>query len=162
MSPFNWLDANVLIQAHRYYYRFNIAPGFWAALEANARADKLRSPQKVLDIEIAINKDPLADWSKKIGTVLFVPDGKDEQLAVGQITAHVLGKYPRAQADVFLAKADPWVIAHALVNRGTVVTLETRVPDNSQTPKIPNVCDQFGIESINTFELLSRLGVTLS
>jgi hypothetical protein len=162
MPPFNWLDANVFIQAHRHYYGFNIAPGFWTALEAHARADELRSPQKVLDIEIAINKDPLADWAKQIGTELFVPDGKEEQLAVGKISAHVLGKYPRAQADLFLGKADPWVIAHALVDKGTVVTLETKVPDNSQTPKIPNVCDQFGIESIDTFELLSRLGVKLT
>jgi hypothetical protein len=161
MPPFNWLDANVFIQAHRHYYRFNIAPGFWAALEAHARTDELRSPQKVLDIEIAINKDVLADWAKKIGSALFVPDGKEEQLAVGKISAYVLGKYPRAQADPFLAKADPWVIAHALVDKGTVVTHENKVPDNSQVPKIPNVCDQFGIESINTFELLDRLGVKL-
>jgi hypothetical protein len=96
-----------------------------------------------------------------MGSVLFVSDGKDEQAAVGAITVYVLGKYPRAQADLFLAKADPWVIAHALVDKGTVVTHENRVADNSSVPKIPNVCDHFGIESINTFELLIRLGVKL-
>src|SRR5271154_1321125 len=101
MPRFNWLDANVFIQAHRHYYRFNIAPGFWAALEARARSNELRSPQKVLDIEIAINRDVLADWAKQIGSALFVPDGKDEQSAVGQISAYVLSKYPRAQANLF-------------------------------------------------------------
>lgn len=161
MPPFYWLDANVFIQAHRNYYRFNIVPGFWAALESHARTGELRSPQKVLDIEIAINNDQLADWSKAIGAALFVPDGKDEQQAVGKITAYVLNKYPRAQANLFLAKADPWVIAHALIDKGTVVTHESRVPDDSQVPKIPNVCDQFGIKTINTFELLDRLGVRL-
>jgi hypothetical protein len=161
MPSFYWLDANVFIQAHRYYYRFQIAPGFWTALEANARADKLRSPQKVLDVEIAINRDALATWTRQLASILFVPDGKDEQQAVGQISQHVLGKYARAYADPFLAKADPWVIAHALVNNGIIVTQERREAPSYPKPKIPNVADYFGVKSVDTFEFLDRLGVKL-
>jgi hypothetical protein len=115
----------------------------------------------VLDVEIAINRDALATWTRQLASILFVPDGKDEQQAVGQISQHVLGKYARAYADPFLAKADPWVIAHALVNNGIIVTQERREAPSYPKPKIPNVADYFGVKSVDTFEFLDRLGVKL-
>lgn len=161
MPSFYWLDSNVLMEAHHRYYSFDIAPGFWTSLEVHAKSDALRSPQNVLD-EITEQKDVLATWAKALGGELFVQAGKDEQLAVGTISQYVLGKYPQSAANVFLGKADPWVIAHALINQGTVVTQEVRVDANSKKVKIPNVCDQFKVPCINTYDLLRRLKVKLN
>lgn len=160
MPQFYWLDSNVLIEAHRRYYSFDIAPGFWASIEAHAKAGALRSPQNVLD-EIAESKDALTTWAKGLGSDLFVQAAKDEQQAVGNISQYVLGAYPQPEANSFLARADPWVIAHALINQGTVVTQEVRVAANSQKVKIPNVCDQFKVPCISTYDLLRRLNVKL-
>ena len=74
---------------------------------------------------------------------------------------HVSGRYERNQAGLFLAKADPWLTAHAIAGGGKVVTQETRVGDNSRRVKIPNVCDFFGVESLNVYEMLRELGATI-
>ena len=71
-------------------------------------------------------------------------------------------RYPDNQARRrFLDRADPWVIAHAGVDGGTVVTSEVRVPENSGKVKIPNVCDQLQVpvRSINVYQMLRELGV---
>jgi hypothetical protein len=115
MPPFHWLDSNVLMEAHRRYYSFDIAPGFWSALVTCAEADVLRSPLNVLK-EIQESKDVLRKWAEAEGRKLFVQAKKGEQRAVGDISQYVLDNYEPAHAKEFLAKADPWVIGHALGN----------------------------------------------
>jgi hypothetical protein len=149
------------MEAHRRYYSFDIAPGFWSALVAHANADAIRSPVNVLR-EIQEGKDVLKRWSQTEGRKLFVQAQKNEQDAVGTISQYVLDNYRFAEAQAFLAKADTWVIGHALVDGGVVVTQEQKVTSASKKVKIPNVCDHFGIEWCDTFELLKRLKVTLS
>ena len=60
----------------------------------------------------------------------------------------------------FLAKADPWLIAHAIASGGKVVTQETRAGENSRRAKIPNVCDFFGVEAMNMDDMLRELGAS--
>jgi hypothetical protein len=160
MPPLYFLDSNVLIEASNRYYSFDIAPGFWTSIEGHASAGTISSPQSVL-VEIEENEDDLTSWAKGQGSILFVISGKDEQKAVGEISEYVLKTYSKSEANAFLAKADPWVIAHALVGKGTVVTQEKHVPPNSQKAKIPNVCDHFNVPWIDTFKLLRDLNVQL-
>jgi uncharacterized protein DUF4411 len=159
--PYYWLDSNVMMEAHRRYYGFDIAPGFWNALENFAKSDILRSPVGVLK-EILVGKDELTKWAKKLENQLFVKSGQQEQQAVGNISQQVLAVYPQFEASRFLAKTDPWVIAHALIDGGTVVTQEILAAGNSQKVKIPNVCNQFNVPWISTYELLRQLKVKLN
>jgi hypothetical protein len=161
MPQFHWLDSNVLMEAHRRYYSFDIAPGFWSALVTHTEADRLRSPLNVLK-EIEESKDAPTKWAQGAGRKLFVQAKKDEQQAVGQISQYVLENYEHAQAQAFLAKADPWVVGHALVDKGIVVTQERKVSASSKRVKIPNVCEHFGIECFDTFALLKKLNVKLN
>lgn len=50
-------------------------------------------------------------------------------------------------------QADPYLIAHALLNNFVIVTAETRVQPpiqkNRKKDKIPNVCDHYGVEYIH-------------
>lgn len=83
------------------------------------------------------------------------------QEAYRDVVAHVVQRYPDNQARRrFLDRADPWVIAHAIAEGGAVVTLEMRDPEISQQVKIPNVCDQLNVRSINTYQMLRELGVS--
>lgn len=162
MAKFYWLDSNVLMEAHQNYYSFDIAPGFWSSLESHTTSGSLRSSVHVLkEILEGKEKDALKNWAKGKGRALFVKDGKDEHEAVGMISHYVLENYPQPEAVFFLSKADPWVVAHALVNKGIVVTQETLAGPNSSKVKIPNVCGQFKVEWINTYNLLRRLKVAL-
>ena len=56
--------------------------------------------------------------------------------------------------------ADPWVIAHAINEKATVVTKEEKVTAlNSKKIKIPNVCENMGVRWINDFEFINELGI---
>jgi hypothetical protein len=56
--------------------------------------------------------------------------------------------------------ADPWVIAHAINEKATVVTKEEKVTAlNSKKIKIPNVCDNLDIRWINDFQLIHELEI---
>lgn len=107
-------------------------------------------------------QDDLAAWAQeRRASSLFVEPGVPVQEAFGNIVAYVTHQYPDTDATRrFLDRADPWVIAHAVVDGGTVVTLEIEVPANSRKVKIPNVCNQLGIRSINTYQMLRELGVS--
>ncbi len=49
--------------------------------------------------------------------------------------------------------------AYARVHNMTVVTLETFDANIKRRVKLPNVCRQFGVEYVNTFEMLRRIGI---
>lgn len=67
------------------------------------------------------------------------------------------GDYNAGSRDNFIAKADPWIIAKASVLGATVVSHESRLESTTKKVKVPNVCDQFGVSCISTFDLLRTL-----
>ena len=62
----------------------------------------------------------------------------------------------------FADGADGWLIAYARAEKATqLVTQEQFRPDVKRRIPITNVCRQFKLEWIDTFEMLRRLGVSL-
>ncbi len=58
----------------------------------------------------------------------------------------------------FASVADGWVLAYASGNGLVVVTHEQFAPDARRKVPIPNVCVEFDIEYMSTFEMLRDLG----
>ena len=166
------MDTSVFTEANRRYYGFDIAPGFWAAIENNINNGKIVSPTKVKK-EIEKGKDQLVTWVKCMAGGLFVePD--DRILENMQVVANFIeNNYENAShKSEFLGNADPWVIAQAKAYELIVVTAEARNPNESESInrvtqkingqiKIPNVCEGLKVPWIDTFELLRRLNVRL-
>jgi len=155
------LDTNVFIQAKNMYYAFPICPGFWDSLLGHHDAGDLCSIDDVRH-EILRGKDDLADWVKpKVPPGFFANTG-DQTVrdAYRKIIGWVQGNanyLDEAKAD-FAAAADGWLIAYALHNDMVVVTYEQ--PQNTRTKvKIPNVCEEFGVDYKDTFYMLKTLGV---
>ena len=90
---------------------------------------------------------------------MFVAPPEDVQKAYGLIADYTIEKYSqrRPKANAFLSGADGWIIAHAKCDEGIVVSHESRVDKTSLTPKIPNVCTEFGVPCIGLAEMLTRL-----
>jgi hypothetical protein len=61
----------------------------------------------------------------------------------------------------FADDADGWVIAYAEHNGLVVVTQEVYNPDVKTKVPIPNVCREFNVEYVNTFDMLRELGIKL-
>jgi Domain of unknown function (DUF4411) len=160
--PRFWLDADVLIQSKNGLYSFEIAPPFWSFLDEQVRIGNICSSTKIYDeiLKREDKGDKLTLWAKNRKTSgMFAVPPRDVQKTYGQIADYTLEKYSqrRAKAAEFLSGGDGWIIAHAKCAGGTVVSHETRVDRSSLTPKIPNVCTQFGVPCIGLAEMLTKL-----
>lgn len=152
------LDANTFIEAKNRYYSMAICPGYWQwILQSNQNAG-VASIQFVKD-ELTNGNDDLAQWAKD-HSHLFIPN--DDELTqqyyiqVVQYVMKLQGMKLGAQ-DEFLRGADPWLIAKAIVTRATIVTHEKLDRNIKRKILIPNVCENFGVKYIDTFDLLHDL-----
>jgi hypothetical protein len=92
--------------------------------------------------------DALAKWVKtRKQKGLCVHATNPVQLEFRKVADYVDTTYSRPKSEEFLSGADPWVVAHTLHLPGTVVTQES----------IPIVCQHFGIECVDTFQMLEWL-----
>lgn len=160
-----WVDANVFIEAKNKYYAFDIAPGFWEGVKDGVRSGRVRSPMKVYD-EIAKGKDELATWAGAAKAALAAFFAFQDQAVSQRYTAladqiSANNAYCSGSVAKFLGGADLWVVSFAAERGGAVVTQETAAPANSRQVKIPNICQRCRLQSINTFEMIRRLGIRL-
>lgn len=155
------LDANVLIQAWQKYYSPELCPDYWANLNELGKAERIFIPNAVRD-EIIRTEDDLSNWLKQ------------SSIPIKQITEpvtialqNIYSSDPKHKFLVDNTKArslaDPWIIAHSIVEGATVVTKEEKVTQlNSKRIKIPNVCDNMNVRWINDFEFLREVGIRFS
>jgi len=156
------LDTSVFIGAKNRYYGFNLCPGFWKALIAEHKSERVFSIDKVRD-ELAGKGDRLSDWAKDT-----VPDTffkKTEDQAIIRIFQRMVAwvnsepQFMQAAKAEFASAADGWLIAFAKVRGLIVVTHEEYAPDVQKKVPMPNVCLEFDVDYINTFEMLEDLKV---
>lgn len=129
-------------------------------MEQAAKDGLIRSPISVYT-ELAKCQDQLSRWAARMRSRLFVRPDRHVQQCFGQIASLVQSAYEPPYSAKFLDGADPWVIAHALDGKGTVVTHEISVASNSKEVKIPNVCDRVGVQCIDPYSAFRKLGLRL-
>ena len=158
------LDANVFIEASKRYYSFSVCPGFWKALIAQHKNSRVFSIDRVLD-ELADEGDQLSDWSRTTVPDTFFKNTQDQAVieAFQEMVKWVNSEpqfTPAAKAEFAdLDNADGWVIAYAKANGLIVVTHEEYAPDAQKKVPMPNVCLEFNVDNVNTFEMLEDLKV---
>ena len=150
------LDANVLIQAWQKYYAPRLCPDYWEVLNELGIQKKIFLPELVFE-EIIRTEDDLTDWLKQSK----IPVQKIDE-AVTRCLQAIYSKNPLHKNLVDNTKArslaDPWVIAHAINKKATVVTKEEKVTAlNSNRIKIPNVCGW-----INDFDFIHEFNIKFS
>lgn len=157
------LDANVAMQAARHYYAFDIAPLFWEALISQAANGRVRSIDRV-KAEIDKGNDDLKDWANDSFDEWFESTDIDEVVeAYAEIMqwASEQTQFTEAAKAEFAGVADGWLVAYARARGCVVVTLEKLDRTVRRKIPIPNVCEAFAVECVDTFGMLRALGVTL-
>lgn len=152
-------DANVFIEAKNRYYDFDICPGFWDWMDTQMPAHNVCSIMPVYD-ELAGGGDSLAQWIKdrrNDGRFLKVDDMSAQTLFARVAATVQAGAYRLEAKAQFLAGADPWLVAKAGVTGATVVTQEKFQAGALRRVPLPNICQEFRVPFIDTFELL-KLG----
>ena len=156
------LDANPFIEAKNRYYGFSLCPGFWKALVAQHNNDRVVSIDRVFD-ELVEEGDELSKWAEEVVPDSFFKKTQDQavidmfQKMVMWVNAQP--QFTSAAKIEFASVADGWVMAYAKVNDLVVVTHEEFAPLVQKKVPMPNVCLEFEIEYVNTFEMLKELHV---
>lgn len=155
------LDANVFITAYRQYYAFDICLGFWESIKQGHAVGRIYSTNRV---KLEVDKgDDLAKWVDAELSCGFFLDDSTAAIATefAPIMAWVNSKEfsPAAKAK-FASDTDGWLIATAKEKGYCVVTHEARQDGAKARVLMPNVCDEFGVDYCNTFEMLRELGIS--
>lgn len=146
------LDSNILIGLVRLYPR-DIFPAMWANIES-AVADGDSCICEAILREVHRGGDELHTWAKNLNG--FVCPATDDELAV---VAEIGVAHP-AWVQGQLNEADPFIIAHAKVEKSTIVTEENRKGPNTEdrNQKIPNVADEHGVVTMKFFDYVRAKG----
>jgi len=155
------LDSNVLIQAWQTYYSPLICPEYWNVLNELGKQRRIVLPQMVVE-EITRTEDDLSKWLKSSN----IPKLRQTEQVI-QSWKDIQAKDPLHKLLVDNIKqrslADPWVIAHAIVEGACVVTKENKETARRTTRiKIPNVCENMGVPWINDFQFIQELSIRFS
>ena len=152
------LDSNIFIQAKNIQYPFDVFPGFWELLKKDMFSGLIHSIDPVYK-ELMKGDDELKVWiSKYKDTDCFLKvEDTATQNAYKEIARWASSpklNYTETAKSVFLSAADSWLIAKAVVNKCSIVTLEKYDPFIKKRIKIPNACMEFNVNCINTIDLL--------
>ena len=158
------LDSNFFIQAHRSIYPLDIVPSFWNKTQDLASRGIIVSLDKV-KAEIYDNishEDDLKEWCTAHLDDDFFESSEQalsNYIRIVQWVNSMSNHFNERAIQDFLETdlADPWLVAHAMKNNLTVVTYEVSQPDRKNKVKIPEVCNKFGVEYMDTIKMLREL-----
>ena len=147
------LDADVLIRAKKTYYQFERVPEFWDWLAHQAEIGEVKMAAETWDKignKPRGRRDDLAEWAIVNKDNLVVAD-RSYDARFGE----VLEQYertngsPLTEADIVRIGDDYQLIACALQNGAAVVSGEVASNAIGPSRKVPNVCDDLGVECID-------------
>ena len=151
------LDTGVFIEGWNRYYSIDLCPQYWQVLDDLAKQGIIFSPVEVKR-EIFKTDDGLAEWIKHRDYIF-----KEITTEVQENLRNIMANHERLIDSIKQRSiADPWVIAHAMAEKATVVTKETPAGPLSKRIKIPDVCNALGVSWMNDFQFLREVGITFS
>ena len=155
------LDTNSVLTPAKQYYAFDICAGYWSWIVQAAAAGDVKSIAQVKR-ELKKKDDEIRHWIDFHATNLFLPDDRTIANSMGQVASWAgANGYTSAAVAEFLDKADAFLIAYAMQEGHSIVTLEVSAPNARHKIKIPDAANAFGINSITPFQMLRLHGVSL-
>ena len=157
------LDASVIITAHDNYYEPKRVPEFWEWIVHVAATGRAKMPREIYD-EIAISTSPLGAWIKDdhVKNHIILDEDVNPDI-VAQIIQHAYAP-DLTDDEVEQIGRDPFLVAYGIQGENrVVVTCETSKPSKIRANrKLPDVCDDMGVNSITDFEFYRTLNFSTS
>lgn len=150
------LDANVFIEANNRYYGLDFCPHFWRWIDKHYNLGEMYSISPVY-AELKTYGDSLSDWVKNNKKYFLPITDKIYQQNMAKISQFCIENYDMNNKRnlTFLDSADPWLIAKAIEDNSTIITHE-KYSQESKKIIIPNLCREFDVNYMDTFELLRK------
>lgn len=147
-------DTSAFINGQRDLLPPDVLPKLWPQIASMIMMGEVQAVDVVRD-ELSQRDDGVFMWAKEQKS-LFVPLTVDVQ----RETRAVLKRYPKlVGVGGGRSGADPFVVALAMANDGTVVT-EEHATGNRERPKIPDACAGLGVPCINLLAFIREQGWT--
>ena len=147
-------DTSALIQPWNTYYAMEFFADFWDVIESLAKQGIVFCTDEVRR-EIEKKDDSLHAWVKERPFLFREPTEEVQENLRRILTSHnELAKEGKDRS-----RADPWVIAHAMAERATVVTKEGFAPRRT---KIPDVCQVYNVPCIDDTQFVREIGLKIS
>jgi len=158
------IDADVFITAKNRYYAFDICPAFWKNVILRHNDGRLCSIDRVKSELLTGRKtEDLVVWVKNEVPESFFESVDDEAISAKYSEIMLWAQRHQQYADAAKAKfatgADGWLVAFGAIHRSIVVTNEGSAPNSKNEIKLPDVCQKFGVEYRDTFQMLRELSV---
>lgn len=164
------IDSNVFMTPFRFYYAFDLVPAYWKELEKHLNSGKVVVLDAVKD-EIEKGQDELSYWLTEVENLVVVPKVTEQTIKEYQKVMQFVassGYYKESALATWAPSniADPWLIAAAKSNDYTLVTQEVKSGGLSKKnpnkyAKIPDVANYLGVKTINVYDMMRRLGITI-
>jgi len=144
------IDTSAILDGWIRYYPPDVFPEVWDRIDKLIESGRLIATEEVLE-EIKRKDDDVLEWAEK-RRHMFVPIDEDIQ----RVVKAILKDHPKLIDErKGRSGADPFVIALAKIRGCHVVTGEFPT-GGKKRPKIPDVCNAFGIRSFNLLEMFRR------
>lgn len=111
-------------------------------------------------------EDALWEWVQtNVPKEFFLPSSRPEIVAeyrklIDWVQAEA--QYIEHAKTEFASAADGWLVAYSRATGATVVSQETVARDAKKRIPIPNICEAFEVEYMDTFEMLHALNASYS
>ena len=149
LFPGYCIDTSALVDLWRRRYPPDVFPSLWKKIEDLLSQGRLIAPREVLkDLEKYFDEnDELLKWTKK-HKGFFEDFDEEQQKQVKNILAKFNNLIDEKKTT---SESDPFVIALAITKGWKVITSEKPTSPGGK-PKIPDVCDKYGIKCIPLLE----------
>ncbi len=159
------IDANVLIRADADFYALDRIPQFWDWVTEQGNHGTIKIPREIYD-EVVGHDDPLANWLKEDEhkDALLLDEEADPDLVQQVLIDGYMANDPRFDdAQIQKIGRDAFLVAYAVADATRViVTREVSAPSKELgNRKVPDVCDDCGIEWTTDYELYRLLDFRL-
>lgn len=152
MNPKYVFDSNIYINLQR-RQPIDVYPSVWSKISELMESGIVISSREVYD-ELSVGNDDIVEWAKA-RKESFLPSDVEIQKRVRKILAEHRGLVEGGKKK---NSADPFVIALAQEKKCTVVSEEVR-SNSMEAPKIPNVCEAYGIPQIDLVAFMREMKI---
>lgn len=146
------IDSCALMNAcHNYNMSSQFFSQVWEAFNELISKGELISTSEVME---ELKEDDLSKWAKQHKDC-FVPLSREIQ----DKTSEILKLYPMLikMKSMGNSNADPFLIATAIIHKGTLVTDESWGDERNGQFKIPNVCKALNVPCITLFQFMKEI-----
>ena len=154
-------DTSALIELHA-TYGSDVFVSLWQNVAGLVKEGRLMAPREVLR-EIEKKDDDLLKWVKKHRKIF-----REQEIEQIQRAQEILSHFPKLiDPAKEIPDADPFVVALAIIEntkrqdtlfKGQCIVVTQEKSSRGTRPKIPDVCQHYGIECISVAGLFRKEG----